>query len=506
MLRTSSYTIYVDLPDDRDSVLLVHGYSGAFDKVKRPIATYLRSVAKPRPKPLYGDWSPETQIKEESFPPSQVTLEQLKQRGYLTEMTEEEEEAFFVKMAKKIHQIESLLMPAYIIMPTYSCNLRCHYCFQDHMRTNPAFKHLLQVMQPEMADRIFAAMPQIERGHGVSEDAELPRKITFFGGEPLLEENYSIINYIVQKGLSVGETYFDAVTNATELHAYKDLLGADKISGLQITLDGPSYEHDQRRIYADGSGSFAKIADNITMALDLGVQVSVRMNIDRNNIKQLPELADEIIARGWHKYETFATYTAPIHGSNDKTDVKTTFNSWQLQKALKEMHQEYPNMQVILPPDDGMPDTIKQIFEQYQERAQKKKVLPPYQASFCQAHKKMYVFDPFGDIYACWERTGDQKIRIGYLNENSEVVLNEELNQTWRNRTVITNPVCRKCSYALYCGGGCAVQAMEHNGNYYSNYCDGFANRFRASVAKAYQDLITGNKPIVKRNRTVASC
>ena len=81
---------------------------------------------------------------------------------------------------------------------------------------------------------------------------------------------------------------------------------------------------------------------------------------------------------------------------------------------------------------------VRQIFEQ-------RKSLPNFQASFCGAHNKMYIFDAFGDIYACWEKTGDKKIRIGYINEDSEVVLNEELNQTWRNRTVISNPVCRKC-------------------------------------------------------------
>src|SRR5689334_23778523 len=31
-LRASGYTIYVALPDNEDEMLLVHGYTGAFDK------------------------------------------------------------------------------------------------------------------------------------------------------------------------------------------------------------------------------------------------------------------------------------------------------------------------------------------------------------------------------------------------------------------------------------------------------------------------------------------
>ena len=110
----------------------------------------------------------------------------------------------------------------------------------------------------------------------------------------------------------------------------------------------------------------------------------------------------------------------------------------------------------------------------------------------------MYVLDAFGDIYACWERTGDPKIRIGHIDENSEVIFNEELNQTWRNRTVITNPTCRKCRYAFSCGGGCAVMAMNHKGKFHTNYCDGFANRFRASVAEAYQDFVAGTQTMIE--------
>ena len=49
MLRTSSYTIYVDLPGNADELLLVHSYTGAFDKVSRKVATYVRSLEQGRP-------------------------------------------------------------------------------------------------------------------------------------------------------------------------------------------------------------------------------------------------------------------------------------------------------------------------------------------------------------------------------------------------------------------------------------------------------------------------
>jgi uncharacterized protein len=315
---------------------------------------------------------------------------------------------------------------------------------------------------------------------------DLPRDITLFGGEPLLAESRPIIEYIINKAQSLGKARISAITNGTELEAYKDLLGPEKIYHLQITIDGITSEHDQRRIYADGSGSFAKIAKNLTMALDLGVIVSVRLNIDRNNIQQLPKLADEMINRGWSNYKNFSAYTSPVYASNENTSLKTTFNSWELTQVLDKMLQEYPQLTVINRKSDGLISLAREILETESD------AVSTFNASFCSAHTKMYIFDPFGDIYACWEKTGDQKIRIGNITENSEVILNEELNQTWRNRTVVNNPVCRKCRYAFACGGGCAVLAMTNKGKFHTNYCDGFAHRFRASVATAYQDYVAG--------------
>ncbi len=157
--------------------------------------------------------------------PQPSTIELLKRRGYLTDMTEEEEESFFSGIVAEIHKSESVGVPLYLFMTTYDCNLRCGYCFQDHMRTNPAFGHLLTRMTPSVVDRIFAAMPRLEAHHGLGSNHDLPRNIIFFGGEPLLEANRPIVEYIIIKANRMGRANFTAITNGTDLHAYQDLLG-----------------------------------------------------------------------------------------------------------------------------------------------------------------------------------------------------------------------------------------------------------------------------------------
>lgn len=495
MLRTSSYTIYVDLPDSRDEMLLVHGYTGAYDRVSRRVANYLRSLESKRPpKPLYGEWTSEPDLPTETVPPGDDVLRLLEKRGYLTPLDRDKEEDFFSRLALKLHERAKNRAPSYIFMPTYNCNLRCSYCFQDHMRTDDGFKHLLKTMSTEMVDRYFDAMPGIEAKHGLKEDPNRVRDIGFFGGEPLLARNRETVQRIMDRALEIGKAKLWAVSNATELEAYEDLLGPDGITSIQVTLDGPPEEHDKRRIYADGSGSFDKIAANVDLALKRGVNINIRLNIDRGNIGDLPPLADEMVSRGWMDFRNFSAYTAPIHASNDQTDRKTTFNSWQLDQELNKLRQNFPNMKFIGRPDEGIRVRARQIFDQ-------KEITPSLRPSFCGAHDQMYIFDTFGDVYACWERTGDQKIRFAHVDANAEIHFQHEIKQEWRSRSVASNPVCRRCRYALHCGGGCAILALGQRGTMHANYCDGYASRFRASIADAYVAFRSGEKAIDLNDR-----
>lgn len=489
-LRTSSYTIYVDLPGDDTSVLLVHGYTGAYDKVNRRVAAFLRSKESGKvPKPLYGQWVADPDDGATPATPSPKTIDVLRRRGYLTYKTPDEEERFFVENVNRMHHAKMQQMPVYIVMPTYNCNLRCAYCFQDHMRTDPKYAHLLRTMTPKEVDRMLAALPQIEARHGVDIGNDQARSFTFFGGEPLLEQSRPVVERIMNGAFAMGKANFSAISNGTDLAHYEELLGPDSISYLQITLDGPALQHDSRRIYADGSGSFARIADNITMALNKGARVAVRMNVDRDNIDQIPELAEEFTRRGWRSYPNFSSYAAPVHNYDmTKEDTrKGLFNSWELARAIDELRERFEAMQAVGTQDDGMKARALQIFDS-------RNVSPPGMTSFCMAHNRMYIFDVFGDIYACWDRTGDKNLRIGFIDESGTVQLNSALGDTWRSRTVASNPTCRRCRYALHCGGGCAVLAEQSSGTMFSNFCDAYGKRFRATVAEAYVKHTTGGK------------
>lgn len=495
MIRTSSYTIFIKLPDNHEDVLLVHGYTGAYDRVSRGVADFLRSrEAKRAAKPLYGEWSPEPDAAAAETV-SDATIDLLRDQGYLTELSPEEEETFFSRLAEKLHERALRQAPSYIFMPTYDCNLRCSYCYQDHMRNDCSFKHLLRSMRRPIVDRIFAALPRIEELHGLNPQKPRRRNFGLFGGEPLLAANRPIVEHILGKAFETSEADFWAVTNGTELDAYRDLLGPAGIARLQITLDGPPREHDKRRIYADGSGSYERIAANITLALELGVAVSVRLNVDRNNLGDLPTVADEIVARGWDRCTGFGVYTSPVRAGNGKTDAGSTLSSWDLDRALTRMREEHPSLRVLARPDEGLRAKARRIFDDSRE------ILPSLRPSFCSAHDRMYIFDPFGDIYTCWERTGDPNVSIGKVTPEGDVEFRFDQMKVWRGRTVASNPVCRRCRFALHCGGGCAILALDQNGAFNSNYCDGFAARFKASVAEAYLEHVSGVGPAAVQER-----
>ena len=167
------------------------------------------------------------------------------------------------------------------ILPTLNCNFRCIYCYQRNT-------HRPEVMNDEIMDAVYKAI-----------DAEIfptttNLNLAWFGGEPLL--GLRTIQILSKRILSLisrsNIEYFSSLaTNGYLLNKKTiEILKRCRIGHLQITLDGPEAIHDKRRILANGGSTFRVILENIKNALESGIKISIRINIDKENITSIASL------------------------------------------------------------------------------------------------------------------------------------------------------------------------------------------------------------------------
>ena len=168
-LRLSSYVIPVSLDAEPGKYMLVHGYTGAVDIVDGEILAQMSA----------SDPSAGLTDKEISV---------LKERGYITDLSHEEELARVIKQAELLHGMNARLYRFFGFVITYNCNFRCPYCFENGI-SDSGKAWSKQVITPELVDKAFEAMYKIEPHKKLHIE-----EIILYGGEPLLRENHSIVD------------------------------------------------------------------------------------------------------------------------------------------------------------------------------------------------------------------------------------------------------------------------------------------------------------------------
>ena len=139
-MRLSTYEIILPLLDKyrkeiSDYRLMVNGLYGSYDIISKKDCEKI-SAGKFSELPL-------------------ALLERLLLRGHLTRKSESEEFAdmkLLSRLSKKIYGSYAIKL---IIMPTYDCNFRCPYCFEQH-RLNKGKDWLSQTMSDEMIEAVFS--------------------------------------------------------------------------------------------------------------------------------------------------------------------------------------------------------------------------------------------------------------------------------------------------------------------------------------------------------------
>ncbi|MFY0521097.1 radical SAM protein [Lysinibacillus sp. UGB7] len=170
-----------------------------------------------------------------------------------------------------------------ILFPTEQCNFRCVYCYED-------FK--IGRMSKRTVDGIKALLKQ-----RIPELSEL--HLSWFGGEPLVAKDIvlDISSYATELSEHHSDiSYFSSITTNAYLltpKVFVDLVSVG-VKNFQITLDGPDIIHNQRRLRANGEGTFDRIWTHLTYMQESNKQfnVTLRVHFDLKSIEYMQTFID----------------------------------------------------------------------------------------------------------------------------------------------------------------------------------------------------------------------
>lgn len=456
-LRCSKYNLY--LPLRRDVTLLIQGIYGSFDVVENRLARLLGENNLEEISRLYGD---------------QGILNRLLQRGYITDKSEEKEFTFLNELCQRLLDRSHKSINITFVV-TYNCNFRCEYCCERFVQ-NKGELVLNKTITKEIVDAVFSQIGDFNAsGKNVG-------SITLFGGEPLLPQNESIISYILQKASCLNIPTF-CVSNGFFLKQYVPILKKYNVEKVQITLDGERTEHNKRRFLAGGQGTYDTIIDNITYALNEGIHISLRTNVNKKNINQIKRLINLYTEYKWTESQYFTYYfkaTMPCY-----EELKDVCSDAEILKELEKVFgTESMDKFCFNSVYSSLSNAIKNMLES--------KGFAPLKSVYCGAVGGLYDIDAFGDIYACNDTLTDPNCVIGRVDtKNGKFIFNEN-HDVWKGRSVTSLPSCKSCPYLLFCGGGCAGQARISSGKgIYNSYCMDFQRIFRQVAVEVCENYLT---------------
>ncbi|MFW5851632.1 MAG: radical SAM protein, partial [Bacteroidota bacterium] len=256
------------------------------------------------------------------------SLPALQDKKYV--MSEQEEQQIFTQKYLDFIDARDSDEIQIFFAPWYACNFACSYCYQ-HEYTNPN-----EQVKPEIIDAFFEYIETTFAGRR--------KYITIFGGEPLMKgEKHaqvieSIITQAAEKNIDIA-----VVTNGYHINEYIDVLAQGHIREVQVTLDGTENVHNSRRMIHGGGGSFTEIVSGIDTLLSRKVPVNLRVVVDKDNISNLPELAEFAREKGWTNSPLFKTQLGRNYELHScQTNNQKLFSRIDMYREIYSLIQHHP--------------------------------------------------------------------------------------------------------------------------------------------------------------------
>ena len=401
----------------------------------------------------------------------------LLERGYIFQSKEMEELIFdtFVKDYKNREYTKKSILASFAL--DMSCPMKCEYCFEKkQLEQGEEFEK--SIMDQESLEKAFDFLKMVCSLQG--------RKVDFvsgYGGEPLQSKNYDInkkfIDLANKNGYKI--SYFSNLALIDDKLIELLSKNANNMKFLQVTLDDIGEAHNATRGIAN---AFEMTVSNIDKLLQGNVPIVVRTNIGEHNIDSIPKIAKFYEEKGWFDYPNFKGSITPTYDRHHEfTKNFTITEDVGLSKYL-EYREKYSSVRKIAGLKFG--PTLENILEAFKLREETDIRRNDFQIaikptiSYCYTSSRSeYVFTgkPDCSIYCCAECVGLSKFKLAKYYPEFEV--EEKQANLWglkkgtinEDRTIDKLEKCKKCKAATYCGGYCALEAINTVGTAYDIYC-----------------------------------
>ncbi len=326
------------------------------------------------------------------------------------------------------------------LMVAQSCNLCCTYCYSD-VGTYNKYPALMSV---EVARQAVDFL--VDRSGGVEWC-----KVTFFGGEPLL--NFELIQEVVAYCDAITRSgganfFFTVTTNGTLLTDESLTFLCKHDIDIILSLDGPPEVHDAGRRFPDGRGSFDCVVEAARRIKGCGRPLRVRATLTHSS-PSLPHLiqffehevgADDIV---FSPVMDVSDSEASSLSRNGLCNLLVQQVEIGEQNLWRFVEREAVPYNPLLVPLGRLHHRRGAVFA-------------------CDAGKGMSAVATDGDIYPCHRFVGLEAFVIGDVKTG---IYPEKLAAFFNNFDDALKE-CQLCWAYYLCAGGCPRRRALHDGTF----------------------------------------
>lgn len=338
--------------------------------------------------------------------------------GFFVDSNEDE----FEKLEKLYNQAINNPVLELTIIVTDGCNFKCLYCYQeDREYKTISFDILENILKYiETKGNLYKVI-----------------RINWFGGEPML--GLKKIIAFMEKCIEICKKIKVQLISGMTTNGY--LLTPDtmrkllecKVCLFQITLDGNKNVHNKLRPHKSKTNSYEKIIENLTeisLSIKKYFEIIIRINLTKDIIENLNEFMNDLKFMKMNNKFSLNCQKMANYGGNS---IKFLMN-----KIIDD--NEFKFVYKLL---------IKNGFNLKQQ--------PSVQlgSGLCSSCKKnSYYLDQYGNILKCSLAIYNPKVKekniVGYLNNNGEMIISNQLENYWIKRNE-PDDECKECKFYPIC-------------------------------------------------------